>query len=385
MAKNIKQSPRTKTLKNLHQNRAIQVFALIMGCLALGFIDGFRSFASTYINGRLYGKFYDIVRWDVSGWLIWIAFIPLVLWLSSRFPINRKTWRKSLPSFLVLGLLVAVAKTFSPILFYILFFEGLTDLLSWLPDKFFFLITDFITALIFYLLVLTFGQAKNYYKQYRDEELRSSQLEAQLSKAELRALRMQLQPHFLFNVLNSIVALQIENPKTAQEMTVCLGDFLRMTLDNAGAQEIPLEREIDMLKCYLDIQKIRFGNRLSTNIKISSDVLDYQIPNLILQPIVENAIQHGITPQTTPGKIDITAASTSDWLKVEIEDSGSGIKDKDNIFSSGVGLSNTQARLRQSYGENFRFDFGSRNENGSGLLVTLCLPLKRKRAVKEVG
>lgn len=382
MEKRAKQELNAISSTNLYQNRWLQFGLLVIICLTIGLIDGFRSYTGTYHEGVFHGYFYGIMRWDMIGWMIWIAFIPLVLWLCKRFPINQNTWKKSLAILLPIGFLLAVVRAFFPALIHILFVESLADLQSWLPGKFYILITDFVIGFSFYLLVMTFGQAKNYYEQYREEELRATKLEAQLSKAQLQALKMQLHPHFLFNVLNSIAALQLENPEDAQEMTVRLGDFLRMTLENVGVQEVSLEKEIEMLKCYLDIEKIRFGNRLSTRFSISSDVNNYQIPNLILQPIVENAIKHGIAPQIYDGKIVIKANQENGWLKVEIQDNGQGIENKDEIFSSGVGLSNTQARLQQFYGENFRFDFES--PNGNGLLVTLRLPKNKLQANSKI-
>ena len=361
--------------RNLYQKRLMQVLLLIIGCITLGLIDGFRSYTGTYNNGTFNGHFYSIMRWDVVGWLAWIAFIPLILRLCKRFPIDRNIWQKSLLLFIPIGLLTASIRTLFPIPFHIVFFGGFEHLQSWLPNKFYILITDFIIAFSFYLLILSLGQARNYYKRYREEELRASQLEAQLSKAELQALKMQLHPHFLFNVLNSIAALQFENPKAAQEMTVRLGDFLRMTLENVGVQEVTLEKEVEMLKCYLDIEQIRFGEQLTTNIDISPDTYDCQIPNLLLQPIVENAIRHGIAPLVGNGKIDIKAVSEKGWLKLEVKDNGQGIENTDNIFSSGVGLSNTHARLEQSYGDNFQFNCESKH--GNGMLVTLRLPFKK--------
>ena len=370
-----------KPTKNLYQKSLMQIFLLTVVCLILGLIDGFRSYVGTYHNGKFFGYFEGIMKWDISGWLIWIAFIPLVFWLSKRFPINKKSWQKSILLFLPTGLLLAFLRTLFPILVYVLFFETFSELKTWLPNKFYILVTDFVIAFSFYLLILSFGQAKDYYKQYREEELRVSQLEAQLSRAQLQALKMQLHPHFLFNVLNSIAALQIENPKVAQEMIVKLGDFLRMTLENVGVQKVSLEKEVEMLKCYLDIEKIRLGNRLSTSFEISPEAFDCEIPNLLLQPIVENAIRHGIAPNTDNGKVEIKASKEHGWLEVKIKDSGKGIENKEDIFSSGIGLSNTQARLKQSYGDNFRFSL--ENQKGRGLLVTLLLPINKMQMISE--
>ena len=251
--------------------------------------------------------------------------------------------------------------------------------MRWFPQRYYYLITDFLIALVFYALVLAFAQATNYYKRYREEELHALQLESQLSRSQLDALKMQLHPHFLFNALNSISALQMEDTEAAQEMTAQLGDFLRMTLENVGTHEVTLEKEIEFLECYLDIEKVRFGRRLTTNIEIAPELLNCRVPNLILQPLVENAIRHGIAPNAALGQINIRAARENGWLKIAVADNGKGIeKEKMNrVLTSGLGLSNTQARLEQLYGADFRFDL--QNAASGGLLVTLRLPHKQER------
>jgi LytS/YehU family sensor histidine kinase len=135
---------------------------------------------------------------------------------------------------------------------------------------------------------------------------------------------MQLHPHFLFNTLHSISSLQLEDVGAAQKMTARLGDFLRLTLENAGVQEVSLRREIEFLKCYLDIEQVRFGRRLTTVIEIEPEALEMRVPNLILQPLVENAIRHGITPNPAPGMISIIAKRERDRIKVVICDNGGG-------------------------------------------------------------
>ena len=355
-----------------------QVFLLTILCLLLGLIDGLRSYVSAYSNGVFHVDLGVALRWDVSGWLIWIPLIPFVFWLSRRFPLDRNNWRPGLLIFLPVGVLLALARAFFPALVQVVFFEGFDEMREWLPNRFFILITDFLIAFAFYTLVLTFGQATNYYKRYREEELRTSQLESQLSKAQLDALKMQLHPHFLFNALNSISALQIENVEAAQEMTARLGDFLRMTLENVGTQEVSLEREIEFLECYLDIEKVRFGHRLTTSFEVAPEVLDCRVPNLILQPLVENAICHGLAKQNTSGQINIRAARENGWLMLEVADNGKGIENEklDEALTSGLGLSNTRARLEQHYGANFRFRLQPAAEGG--LLVTLRLPHEQK-------
>lgn len=386
MEETVKHELKAINSNNAYQSLWLQIGLLVVVCIILGLLDGFRSYTSTFHDGTFHGSFYGIMRWDVIGWMIWIAFIPFILWLCKSFPINQNTWQESLVIFIPIGILLAVIRALFPAFMHILFFEGFADLQRWLPNKFYILIADFMIGFSFYMLVLTFGQAKNYYKQYRGEELRATQLEAQLSKAQLKALKMQLHPHFLFNALNSISALQIEDSEAAQEMTARLGDFLRMTLENIGTQEITLEREIEFLRCYLDIEKVRLGKRLSTNIEISPQTRFCKVPNLILQPLVENAIKHGISKQKENGQINIKTTQENDWLKLEIKDNGKGIgnRNKKEIFTKGLGLSNAKARLQKLYGSDFRFEIGNLKEN-EGLQITLCIPYKlSERQRKEI-
>jgi len=365
--------------KNRRRNVLIKYLSLTILCASLGLIDGFRSYISAYHDGVFHVDLDVVLWWDVRGWLIWIGIIPLVVWLSRRFPLDQKNWRFGLLVFLPAGLLFALARTLFPALIYIVFLQGWEDFMRWFPQRYYYLITDFLIALVFYALVLAFAQATNYYKRYREEELHALQLESQLSRSQLDALKMQLHPHFLFNALNSISALQMEDTEAAQEMTAQLGDFLRMTLENVGTHEVTLEKEIEFLECYLDIEKVRFGRRLTTNIEIAPELLNCRVPNLILQPLVENAIRHGIAPNAALGQINIRAARENGWLKIAVADNGKGIeKEKMNrVLTSGLGLSNTQARLEQLYGADFRFDL--QNAASGGLLVTLRLPHKQER------
>lgn len=378
----IERQPNRTRSKKHWQSVLLRYFSLTILCVLLGLIDGFRSYVSAYSNGRFFLDLDVALKWDVSGWLIWILFVPFVLWLCRRYPLDWKNWQTGLLVFLPVGLLIALARTFFPLLVDVLLFDTFDNLRNWLPRNHLFMVTDFVIALVFYALVVTFGQAINYHKQFREEELRVSRLESQLSRAQLDALKMQLQPHFLFNALNSISALQLENAEAAQEMTARLGDFLRMTLENVGAQEVTLGKEIEFLECYLDIEKVRFGRRLSTIIEIAPETLDTRVPNLILQPLVENAIRHGLSKQTAAGRINVRAARENGWLTIEVADNGAGIAPEnfDRILTSGLGLSNTRARLEQLYGENFRLQLERAAEGG--LLVTLRLPHDKNQTEK---
>jgi LytS/YehU family sensor histidine kinase len=218
--------------------------------------------------------------------------------------------------------------------------------------------------------------ALGYYRRYQTEMLSRSRLQSQLSQAQLQALKMQLHPHFLFNTLHSISALLNQDREAARSMIARLGDFLRLTLENSGTQEVSLEKEMDFLKCYLEIERIRFQDRLTTLLDVEPSALDVQVPNLILQPIVENAIRHGIAPRSTPGQIEIQAKHLDNMLRIRVRDNGPGLSPNQNGHrknGKGLGLANTRARLEQLYGDAHHFELV--NAPDGGLIVTLDIPL----------
>jgi LytS/YehU family sensor histidine kinase len=235
-----------------------------------------------------------------------------------------------------------------------------------------------------YLLITFLTYAYSYYQRYRQGELRASQLESQLSQAQLQALKMQLHPHFLFNTLHSISALLHKDTESARKMITRLGDFLRLTLENSGTQEVTLKQEMEFLRCYLEIERIRFQDRLTTHVFVDADALDSRLPNLILQPIVENAIRHGIAPRSTPGEIEIRAKQEDGFLRIRIRDNGPGLpmnRTVDSLFKKGLGLMNTQARLDRLYGAEHRFVIA--NDPSGGLAVTLEIPSVRENGASS--
>ena len=211
---------------------------------------------------------------------LWALAIPLVLWLSTRIPVERHNWLRSSLIQLPLSIALSVALT------------ALGHLILWLhfgrtmgrPFSFErmarFVVLNFSEGVGMYLLIALTGYAFSYYKRYRQGELRSLRLEAQLSQAQLQALKMQLHPHFLFNTLHSISALLNQQPEAARTMITRLGDFLRLTLENSGMQEVTLQKEMEFLQCYLEIERVRFQDRLMTRVDVSPPALDARVPNL---------------------------------------------------------------------------------------------------------
>jgi len=183
---------------------------------------------------------------------------------------------------------------------------------------------------------------------------------------------MQIHPHFLFNTLHSISSLVLEDPPRANSMIARLGDFLRLTLEHSDEQMVTLKQEIEFLRCYLEIEQVRFADRLSVDFSIEPTTLSATVPHLILQPLVENAIQYGIAPHATAGWIRVEARRVDGLLRLEVKDSGPGIEtSSSSVEKQGVGLSNVRARLKQNYGTEFRFEIVNVPEGGLAVLLEM--------------
>ncbi len=226
-----------------------------------------------------------------------------------------------------------------------------------------------------YCVVVAVSQVAFYYSRYHERQLTASQLEAQLAHAQLSALKMQLEPHFIFNALNAIVTLSRKDPPAAETMTLQLAELLRMSLESVDVHEVPLSRELQFLECYLRIQQTRFSDRLTVGYHIDPAVLDAAVPHLVLQPLVENAIRHGIGPRLAPGRVEVIAAQRYGRLHLEIRDDGVGWPPVTaGPPRTGVGLRNTRARLQQLYPGGF--DFACEAAAGGGCSARISLPLR---------
>ena len=208
------------------------------------------------------------------------------------------------------------------------------------------------------------------YREARDRKLEAVELGAMLQKAQLQALRSQLNPHFLFNTLHSIAELIHENPRQAEQMVIQLGALLHKSLKTQAVQ-VPLSEELDFIRSYLAIEQVRLGERLELIWKIDPAAADVLVPSLILQPIVENSIQHGIAVSSQVGRLEITAARTHDQLKLEVRDNGPGLGGPRDKPGNGIGLENTRARLDRLYGSRAAFHL----TNDHGLVVSMTLPI----------
>ena len=201
------------------------------------------------------------------------------------------------------------------------------------------------------------------------------ELEKSLAEARLKSLQMQLNPHFLFNTLHAISALMHKDVDSADRMVAQLSDLLRRALDGSDEQEVSVRREIDFLQRYVAIEKTRFGTRLSVEMKIAPDTQAALVPNLLLQPLVENAIRHGIEKQARPGRIEISSNRAGGDLILEVSDNGGGLPPQ---WKENIGLSNTRSRLSQLYGTNHRFEI--RNGESGGVSIRIAIPFQSESA-----
>ena len=300
---------------------------------------------------------------------------PLIFWLARRYPVEQSNWLRHVFIHIAAATLLIM---FISSAYHIIYYQALISEIKspYSPFKTIqFIVFNFSSNLTVYCLIVLISHAYSYYKRYREGELKASQLETRLTLAQLQALKMQLHPHFLFNTLHSISALVHKDAEAADKMIARLGDFLRLTLENSGTQEVTLQQELEFLQCYLEIERLRFPDRLTTHIKIGPQTLDAAVPNLILQPIVENAIKYGIAPRSAPGRIEITAERKHSSVRIQVRDNGPGLSvnpSADYPFKDGLGLANTRARLKQLYGTAHRFELV--NDPAGGLIVTLEIP-----------
>jgi sensor histidine kinase YesM len=233
------------------------------------------------------------------------------------------------------------------------------------------LVRTFPYNLLIYGVIVSGSHALDYYRKYHERTVQALELEKHLTEARLQALLHQLKPHFLFNTLNGIASLMHSDVDAADTMLVRLSELLRITMSHTGAPQTTLRDEVSFIERYLEIERIRFRDRLTVDIAVDEDVLDLQVPSLILQPIVENAIRHGIEPHARPGRIEVRGAREGASLVITVSDNGRGLAEG-GPKRQGIGLANTRARLSELYGERHTFEMA--NRPGGGLCVRMAIP-----------
>jgi signal transduction histidine kinase len=312
-----------------------------------------------------------VLRSSLLDAYLWAFATLVIFWLARRVPIERGHLGRGISVHLIAAILLSVARAG--------FMVELSHHVSWLnPRPFSSVFWGSSSAnVLFYALLLGIAHAVLYYGRYREGERTAERLAAGLTDARLQALKMQLQPHFLFNTLNAISALIPAEAKPARRMVARLGDLLRTTLEHEATQEVTLREELAFLQPYLEIEQARLEDRLTVVMKIAPETLDARVPHLLLQPLVENAIRHGIASRIEPGTVEICASRISDdRLQLEIRDDGRGLdRESDVTTRRGVGLTNIRSRLEQLYGGGHRFTL--ENQSGGGVAVRITLPFRK--------
>jgi signal transduction histidine kinase len=312
----------------------------------------------------------------------WFGVTPLILYVIKRWPFDRRHPIRS-----VLGHSLAAVIIFC--LNSAIYIPAIWSVLgpgsgSMLEAIWRVIMSEIHIGLVIYWLIFGIVQGLDYYLRYRAGELRAANLETRLAQAQLNALRMQLHPHFLFNTLNSVAVLMRKDIEAADRMLIQLSALLRVTLAANSAHEIRLRQELEILERYLEIEKIRFHDRLTVKMQIDPAAMDALVPQLLFQPLVENAIRHGLAENEKGGVIEIRAERRNGTIHLQVRDNGPGLKRAAGALSEGVGLSNSRSRLEHLYGPEGRFEV--RNAEGGGVVVAAALPFHTETTIEvEAG
>lgn len=342
-------------------------------------------------------RLHAIIRgWDGVAWYVWVAAAPAMMTLIRRYPLTRgRIWTN-------LGrILLGSALLFLVVVHMRYLLREFPDLWQ-TPDRRLHLGLDEYLYSAFGMIpldLLTYGGffaasfSVDYYFEHRQKseeairlQLRAARLQSELARSELAALRSQLHPHFLFNSFNALATLiRQQKNETAVEIIAQISTLLRMAIDRAGLQEIPLQQELDFIRCYLKIEQLRFGDKLQVSYLLAPATLGALVPNIVLQPLVENAIKHGISKRTSPGEVKITTARAGDRLWIEIVDDGSdgapALPAGPGPKKPGIGLANARAQLDNLYGSDYHLEMVKRPEGGTK--VGLSLPWREAPGQKK--
>jgi signal transduction histidine kinase len=346
----------------------------VLGFVAFWTLVGLAFAGQFYLSSSLLGRsitWTQAISYSLGDWYVWaLLYLPIARF-ARRFPPDPAApWRTA-------GIHLGAAIVFS--LLYIVLRAAVGEAHSWLIDEEVsfaevfrpLFVQTFPFNLLIYGVIVSVSHALDYYRKYHERTVQALELEKHLTEARLQALLRQLKPHFLFNALNGVASLMYSDVAAAERMLVRLSDLLRQTMSQTGAPLTPLRAEVAFLDSYLEIERIRFRDRLDIKTDFDPATLDAQVPSLILQPLVENAIRHGIEPHVRAGRIVLGSARADGNLVLTVADNGAGLP-PGGFQREGIGLANTRARLAELYGDRQRFELD--NQPGGGLRVRLTIP-----------
>jgi two-component system, LytTR family, sensor kinase len=353
--------------------RRVRVWLAVFACwtlLALLFASQtllYYAYAGNHVSS------WRVIAPALADWYLWAALTPAIAWLARRAPIVPSRWGRAALVHVPVSIAIGIVKLGARVWLGRLWPSALAT--TTFRNL---VLAQFHLNLITYWVIAGLAQAVDYYRKSRDHELHASQLAARLAQAQLDALRMQLHPHFLFNTLHAISTLVRKDPDGAERTIAQLSDLLRLTLDTAGRQKSTVKDELEFVDRYLAIQQTRFGDRLIVRQSIDVDALDALVPTQILQPLVENAIRHGIGPRASGGRLEIAVVRRDGHVTLTVSDDGVGPRSGPDAIEEGVGLSNTRARLAELYGAGDRLALATLP--GGGFAVAVTVPYEREDA-----
>jgi len=342
---------------------------LIAICTGLALMSVAQTAAWAAYQGRQlpWGR---VIVGRLADWYTCLIFLPLLYWVVRRLQTRSASWPRTITTLFTASVFVSVAKyaVFLPMQQW-LARDKTTTLAGILSG-------NVIIELMIFWAVIAIMYGFEYYRQFKERERVQLQLERRISEMQLEALRAQLHPHFLFNTLNAIATVLHRDPKRADKAIVNLAELLRAVMEQRNSEEIPLESELNLAKRYLDIMSLRSGDGITVSWSIAPEVRDALVPSFILQPLLENALEHGFSGQPETGHIAVSAVRANDTLRLVVEDDGAGFDSAETM--EGIGLSTTVHRLAELYGNASRVRLERGSSGGSRAIVDL--PLKRVSA-----
>ncbi len=360
-----------------------QLFVIFVAWTAVALVFAGQSYFYGLVTGED-KNWSRVFWWTFADWYLWALLSPAIFWLARHFRFEAGIWIKSLSVHAVAAFIFSLAHLVLQSLVQTFTgwskFDG-NDL--FLTTFLFLFFKKIHLNLLTYAALIGISHAASLYRsnQARQTEAHrlaaeKHELAAELARAELSALQMQLNPHFLFNSLNTLSEMIHQDAKAADKMVARLGDLLRMSLEREQAAEVTLDKELDFLRRYLEIEELRFHDRLTVSFDVAPETLNACVPSLILQPLAENAVKHGVAAIPGAGKIEITARRDGDKLKLIVRDNGAGLAEDWETTNSErrrerIGLSNTRARLRQLYDGNSHFEIKRAESGGTEVLIEL--------------